>query len=466
MSVFLKQVDAAQKFLRGVKTLPTFTSLEEKQVVRLEKTLDKVHSVTIEQAAAILDLLDETLWSEDACTKLKTLVAEMTAEAEASQSKRDTQDYRMLPYYMSSDLSDQLKAKQEKENVALQKLCKHAWLLGLRCPSELTLATLLCVAHYNSVSRMSDKDKYNFLLQKKPLLKKWLQSSPDPTPYLLCLPQDPQELPAGMLAAAFPEGNPVEGPFPAAEISLLARQIPLRVSNKAVSDPKAVPEQASMSSPARALGQMMVGLMRGMGAVRSEPAAKITILDSPEAKASKPRQLALEDAKPQNPVLPAGAGAACTSTTAVVAETLPTQAPGRMEENLLSLRQSLSENAEVSVKRPAAKDQMARAPAGLKRPAATLKRPAAAVGTSEPEGQKKQKQQQEAAQGTVLKRPAGKTELHISVASKTRASADERNRLLREIPAAVRKQYANGCGTCRWRPGCCVSCWKKRGYFA
>ncbi len=137
-----------------------------------------------------------------------------------------------------------------------------------------------------------------------------------------------------------------------------------------------------------------------------------------------------------------------------------------MEENLLSLRQSLSENAEVSVKRPAAKDQMARAPAGLKRPAATLKRPAAAVGTSEPEGQKKQKQQQEAAQGTALKRPAGKTELHISVASKTRASADERNRLLREIPAAVRKQYANGCGTCRWRPGCCVSCWKKRGYFA
>ena len=59
MSLFLKQVDAAQKFLRGVKTLPTFTSLEEKQVLRLEKTLDKVHSVTTEQAAAILDLLGE-----------------------------------------------------------------------------------------------------------------------------------------------------------------------------------------------------------------------------------------------------------------------------------------------------------------------------------------------------------------------------------------------------------------------
>ena len=178
MSSFLKQVDAAQKFLRGVKTLPTFASLEEEQVLRLEKIVDKVHNVTTAQAAAILDLLDETLWSDDACAKLKTLVAEMTAEAEASQAKRDTQDYRMLPHYMSSDLSEQLKAKQEKENVALQKLCKHAWLLGLRCPSELTFATLLCMAHYNSVSRMSDKDKYSFLLHKKPLLKKWLGALP------------------------------------------------------------------------------------------------------------------------------------------------------------------------------------------------------------------------------------------------------------------------------------------------
>ena len=472
MSLFLKQVDAAQKFLRGVKTLPTFTSLEEKQVLRLEKTLDKVHSVTTEQAAAILDLLDETLWSEDACAKLKTLVAEMTAEAEASQSKRDTQDYRMLPHYMTADLSEQLKAKQEKENVALQKLCKHAWLLGLRCPSELTLATLLCMAHYNSVSRMSDKDKYNFLLQKKPLLKKWLGALPDPTPYLLTLPQDPQELPAGMLAVAIPEGNPVEGPFPAAEVLLLARQIPLRVTNKAVSDPKkVVPEQGSVNSPARMFGQMMAGIMKGMGQARPEPSAKITILDSPKASAPEPRQLALEDIKPTSPVLPAGTGPgvevpAGQRATAVVAETSGEKASGSMEKNLLNLRKSLAdpeaEQTSVPLKRPAAKDKLV--PAGMKRPAAALKRPAAAVDShkpeGEPEGQKKQKQHQEGLPAAALKRPSAMR----SGTSKTRASADERNSLLRGIPSAVRKQYADGCATCRWRPGCCVSCWKKRGY--
>lgn len=210
------------------------------------------------QAAAILDLLDESLWTEDAVSKLKTMVAEMTAEAEGSQVKRDTQDYRMLPYYMSEKLSEQLKGKQCQENVALQALCKHAWLLGLRCPSELTLAILLCMAHYNSVSRMSDKDKYNLLLSKKPLMKKWLGVLPDPSPYLLSLPQDPQDLPAGMLSAAFPEGNVVEGPLPAAEILLLAKQMPLRVSNKAVTDPKTAAAQGSgmMNSPARAFGHM------------------------------------------------------------------------------------------------------------------------------------------------------------------------------------------------------------------
>ena len=65
MSLFLKQVDAAQKFLRGVKTLPTFTSLEEKQVLHLEKTLDKVHSVTTEQAAAILDQTEDISGRDD-----------------------------------------------------------------------------------------------------------------------------------------------------------------------------------------------------------------------------------------------------------------------------------------------------------------------------------------------------------------------------------------------------------------
>eukprot|EP00434_Breviolum_minutum_P016200 symbB.v1.2.014275.t1/scaffold1033.1/size247163/13 len=268
-----------------------------------QKMLDKVSNVTTEQAAAILNLLDESLWTADSLSKLKTMVAELTAEAEGAKVKRDTQDYRMLPHYMSSQLMEQLTGKSQ-ENVALQALCKHAWLLGLRCPSELTLAVLLCMAHYHSVSRVSDNDKYNLLLSNKPLMKKWLGVLPDPCPYLLSLPQDPQELPVGMLSAVFPEGNVVEGPYPAAEILLL---MPLRVSNKAVTDPKTAAAQGSggMNSPARAFGQMTAGLMKGMGAYRSESSSKVTLLDTPSASTPQPRLLALEDRRPDPPNLPA-----------------------------------------------------------------------------------------------------------------------------------------------------------------
>ena len=459
MAAFLKQVDAAQKFLRGVKTLPNFSELADKQVSRLQKMLDKVSNVTTEQAAAILNLLDESLWTEDALSSLKTMVAELTAEAEGGQVKRDTQDYRMLPYYMTSQLTEQLTGKSQ-ENVALQALCKHAWLLGLRCPSELTLAVLLCMAHYHSVSRMSDKDKYNLLLSKKPLMKKWLGVLPDPCPYLLSLPQDPQELPAGILSAVFPEGNVVEGPYPAAEILLLARQMPLRVSNKAVTDPKTAAAQGSggMSSPARAFGHMMAGLMKGMGGYRSEPSPKVTILDTPKAPKPQPRLLALEDGRPEPPTLPAQSTGATpadeVAPTTAVAQEVDVQTGGKsIEENLKNLRNSLSvadvDKEAVPLKRPASKAE------------AIKKRPAAAVEAAAAAHPKKVKKDLQAGPGTALKRPASQSGSKPA-SSVARASAEERTNLLREIPLAVRKQYANGCGTCRYRPGCCVSCWRKR----
>ena len=48
----------------------------------------------------------------------------------------------------------------------------------------------------------------------------------------------------------------------------------------------------------------MAGLMKGMGSYRAEPSPKVTILDTPKA-APQPRLLALEDARPEPPVLPA-----------------------------------------------------------------------------------------------------------------------------------------------------------------
>ena len=47
---------------------------------------------------------------------------------------------------------------------------------------------------------------------------------------------------------------------------------------------------------------------------------------------------------------------------------------------------------------------------------------------------------------------------------KSMASTEERQKLLDKIPQEVLETYAGGCSTCRHRPYCCASCWRKRGY--
>lgn len=76
-----------------------------------------------------------------------------------------------------------------------------------------------------------------------------------------------------------------------------------------------------------------------------------------------------------------------------------------------------------------------------------------------------------AAARTSLKRPAGKTMAMPKSKPKGKAQAkpqmsneEKRVALLRTIPAALKKKYANGCSRCRERPQCTISCWKLRGY--
>ena len=158
----------------------------------------------------------------------------------------------------------------------------------------------------------------------------------------------------------------------------------------------------------------------------------------------------MEDARPEPPVLPANSTdtpAGGVGRTTTVAQEVDAQIGGEsIEENLLNLRKSLSgadeDKEAAAMKRPASK---AVVPAGnnTKRPAANIKRPAAAdVEAATPAHPKKAKKDLPATAVTVLKRPASKSGSKPA-ASVARASAEERSNLLREIPLAVRKQYAN-----------------------
>ena len=86
----------------------------------------------------------------------------------------------------------------------------------------------------------------------------------------------------------------------------------------------------------------------------------------------------------------------------------------------------------AAMKKPSgAQKPAAKKPAAVKKKAAAAKKPAAAEQT--------------------LKR---------SAAAKGRG----REQVLACVPDKLKRKFSNGCSTCRYRPGCCTSCWVKRGF--
>ena len=84
------------------------------------------------------------------------------------------------------------------------------------------------------------------------------------------------------------------------------------------------------------------------------------------------------------------------------------------------------------MKKPSgAQKAAAKRPAAVKKKAAAAKKPAAAEQT--------------------LKR---------SAAAKGRG----REQVLACVPDNLKRKFSSGCSTCRYRPGCCTSCWVKRGF--
>ena len=61
-----------------------------------------------------------------------------------------------------------------------------------------------------------------------------------------------------------------------------------------------------------------------------------------------------------------------------------------------------------------------------------------------------------------VKKPAAQKAAPRSSESLSRAA--QRQALLAKIPAALKKRYKDGCGKCRNRPLCTVSCWRLRGF--
>lgn len=511
MAQLEKQIKASQKFLCGLLGLPNFGTVRERQLSQILVVLEKSPASGTEKAGEILDLLDSRIWGDQILGELKEKIAAKTDDG--IKERRGMQNFTRLHEFMPSAVWTQLQTTSSVDK-RVEAITRFAASLGLRCPSEGTLALLLTLSVCLFWQRScSEQEKYDLLQRFKPKIKKWLQQEPEPTVYMLELPGTWQDFSVALKEKLFPAGKEPHVPegLDLSEVEQIVRAFPLRKTKTSdfniTNQPQThLPEMSGMNNM-MALGSFMAGFMQrpeGRGDVQVTTAFQAQRQSSgsglqlclpstrPEGRADaigveacglpsvaacghpsvsvradacgQPGAAAAVDAC-GHPSVSAKADAcgqqrtaevldadqvALTAATQQAQDMLPERKRAKVatiQEQLVSLQEGLRAETQdgdpkvqkkPGMKRPAAAKAKAKGTPDAKPSAEVFKRPSAASGKQ-----------------TGHKAPA---------ASACLSKEEQRKLLLAQIPSKLKARYKDGCATCRFRPGCCNSCWRKRGF--
>ena len=120
-----------RNYLRGIKTLATFEDVRNQLLQDIKVSLEKV-SLTVDQAACLVDLLDVTVWGSSV-DELKA-AATPRAGLAADNVRQQQQDYTLFLHYISPSMWKAMESLGGQR--VLEKLCQHAALLGLKNPGD------------------------------------------------------------------------------------------------------------------------------------------------------------------------------------------------------------------------------------------------------------------------------------------------------------------------------------------
>ena len=233
-TIFERQLVAGHQFLKGLRRLPSYSDARQKQLESILRHLSAVPEVPTVQAAKIFSLLDEDVWDEDSLRVLREHVAEKTMDGtEASQGRRATQDFTDMPRFLPDSVWQVLLNEKVSGQEGLEVLCHHAANLGLRLPSEATIAMLLTLSYQGQALAMSSNAKFNLSVRQRPLIRKILQAKSRPAVWLTALPEAWTDLPATCRELAFPEGaQPAPTPIGSLDFGAMAKAWPMRNTNR------------------------------------------------------------------------------------------------------------------------------------------------------------------------------------------------------------------------------------------
>ena len=460
-----KKIVAVQVFLRSIQAFETFAEVRQKHVLDLSKTIEKT-TFDVAQSGKLLDVIDGQVWGP-LCEELKSLV--VSRHLVPGKERKGTQDYTTLPQHIPEALWRSI--MNVSGSVALEKLCAHSVLLGLRHPTEWTTAMLLCLS-FDRQGTLMESEQYSLMRQHRERIKKFL-AKPDPSVDLAQLPADPRDLPKSLFEAAFPDNV---RPEPHSSFGMWLERTkawPLRSTNMLASNPLASKEPARHAGDdARdgsfSMGKFMAGMLQGLHRERAEAAASscgdaagavnlqiFSVRDNntgrQESKPPAQAQLALTNGEQDGPTQR-------TAPADILHEALPTRraaAAGSqaVAETLQALREAVPTNESVA---EAKKGKGKGKP--QKKPAAVLKRPA---GSSE---NLDLPNRSVVSAGDSDRRSRGTKRSASGPASGSPGQL--RLRLLESIPKKIRDRWKDGCARCRYRSYCTISCWKSRGWDA
>eukprot|EP00435_Cladocopium_sp_Y103_P018240 s4746_g4.t1 len=300
MASNLKQIEAAQRFLRGVVALGSFSEIREKQWRGVSKSLEKLSVLTPAQAAEWLAALDAELWTAAQVAEYQEKIAAKTKALEEQSCRGTGQDFLMLPYYLTEELAAMVVTDEDMDRDALlQKLCYHASKLTLRNANEASKFMLLVLANWHGVRKMSPQEQYQFYVNKKPLVTKFLATADVGSQALPDLPMSWTELPKDLLNKMFPNGKPVElSASTAAEMVQLVRHYPLRKDNKLLQMPAAAKGTQAVPSAEVVSVEAVCKVVEACSRIRAE-APRETLSSASGSKGSafikQTPLLALED---------------------------------------------------------------------------------------------------------------------------------------------------------------------------
>ena len=99
MAVCMKQLQAAQRFLSGIRELATYANFVEKQAAGVKKSLEKMPAVSPGEAAGLLGAIDPQVWSPSHVEGFRLLLASKTKAVVADNVRTTQQDFATLPFF-------------------------------------------------------------------------------------------------------------------------------------------------------------------------------------------------------------------------------------------------------------------------------------------------------------------------------------------------------------------------------